>query len=168
MNYDEPKYIKKTKGIEDKEKRVRVSIRELCESQSFAVLATQGKGQPYTSLIGFATSDDMKYVVFATPKQTRKYSLLEEDNRVSLMVDNRAQQPDSINFISALTITGNGKILNDAEEIEKWSGLLTEKHPYLSSFVRSSSTAVILVEVYRYYYVRRFQEVFEWIPNEEM
>ena len=168
MNYDEPKYIKKTKGIEDKEKPVRESIRELCKSQSFAVLATQGKGQPYTSLIGFATSDDMKYVVFATPKQTRKYSLLEEDNRVSLMVDNRAQQPDSINFISALTITGNGRILNDAEEIEKWSGLLTEKHPYLSSFVRSDSTAVILVEVYRYYYVRRFQEVFEWIPNEEM
>ena len=168
MNYDEPKYIKKTKGIEDKEKPVRESIRELCESQSFAVLATQGKGQPYTSLIGFATSDDMKYVVFATPKQTRKYSLLEEDNRVSLMVDNRAQQPDSINFISALTITGKVRILDDAEEIEKWSGLLTEKHPYLSSFVRSSSTAVILVEVYRYYYVRRFQEVFEWIPNEEM
>ena len=168
MNYDEPKYIRKTEGIEDKDQPIRESIKELCESQSFAVLATQGQGQPYTSLIGFATNDDMRYVVFATPKQTRKYSLLEEDNRVSLMVDNRAQQPDSINFISALTITGNGRILNDAEEIETWSGLLTEKHPYLSSFVRSSSTAVILVEVYRYYYVRRFQEVFEWIPNEEM
>lgn len=166
MNYDEPKYIKVKKGIEDKEEPIQESIKELCENQSFAVLATQGNGQPYTSLIGFATSEDLKYVIFATPKQTRKYSLLEGDNRVSLLVDNRAQQPDSINFISALTITGSGRVLTDGEEIEKWSGLLIEKHPYLSSFVKSSSTAVIIVEVYRYFYVRRFQEVFEWIPNQ--
>lgn len=164
MNYDEPTYIQVEKGIEDKGKPTQQSIKELCESEPFAVLATQGNGQPYTSLVGFATSDDLKYVMFATPKQTRKYIQLEENSRVSLLVDNRAQQPDSINFISALTITGNGRILTEGEEIHKWSGLLTEKHPYLSSFVQSPSTAVILVAVDSYYYVRRFQEVFEWMP----
>ena len=166
MNYDEPMYINVKKGIEDEKQSIQDSIKELCDCQSFAVLATQGGGQPYTSLIGFVTSEDLKYVVFATPRETRKYSLLEGDNRVALMVDNRGQQPDSINQISALTITGNTRILTDAEEIKKWSGLLTEKHPYLNSFVQSSSTAIVLVEVFRYFFVRRFQEVFEWIPNQ--
>lgn len=164
MNYEEPMYIKVKKGIEDNEQSIQESIKELCESQSFAVLATQGKGQPHTSLIGFATSEDLKYVVFATPRQTRKYSLLEEDGRVSLLVDNRNQLPDSLNYLSALTIMGNGRILTEKDEIEKWSGTLTEKHPYLISFVESSTTAIVIVEVSRYYYVRRFQEVFEWIP----
>ncbi len=166
MDYDEPMYIKIKKGIEDETQSIQESIKELCESQSFAVLATQGSGQPYTSLIGFFTSEDLKYLVFATPKETRKFSLLEGDNRVALMVDNRGLQPNSINHISALTITGNSRVLSDKEEIKKWSGMLTEKHPYLNSFVKASSTAIVLVEVYRYFYVRRFQEVFEWIPNQ--
>lgn len=166
MDYDEPMYIKMKQGIEDETHSIQESIKELSESQSFAVLATQGGGQPYTSLIGFVISEDLKYLVFATPKETRKYSLLEGDNRVALMVDNRGQQPNSINHISALTITGSSRILSDQEEIKRWSELLTQKHPYLNSFVQASSTAVVLVEVYRYFYVRRFQEVFEWIPNQ--
>ncbi len=165
MDYDEPIYIKMKQGIPDEKQSIQESIKELCESQSFAVLATQGAGQPYTSLIGFVTTEDLKYLVFATPKETRKYSLLEGNNRVALMVDNRGQQPNSINHISALTITGNSRILSDGEEIKKWSGLLTEKHPYLNSFVQASSTAIVLVEVYRYFYVSKFQEVFEWMPK---
>ena len=166
MDYDEPMYIKVKQGVQDEKQSIQESIKELCESQTFAVLATQGGGQPYTSLIGYVTSEDLKYVAFATPRETRKYSLLEGDNRVALMVDDRGQKPDSINHISALTITGKSRILSDGEEIKKWSGLLTEKHPYLNNFLQASSTAIVLVEVYRYFYVRRFQEVFEWIPNQ--
>jgi len=152
----------------DREMTVEEGIRGLCEGESFAVLATQGQGQPYASLIGFATSPDLKHLVFATPKQTRKYTLLEEDNRVALLVDNRASQPGSINHLSALTITGKGKILSEEEERAHWGKLLTDKHPYLMDFVASDATAVVVVEVYRYFYVRRFQEVTEWNPGQPM
>lgn len=140
------------------------AIRELCEEESFAVLATQGSGQPYTSLIGFATSNDLTHLVFATPKQTRKYALLEKNTQVALLVDNRSSQSDSINEISALTITGKGRILSESEEIVKWGGLLTKKHPYLRDFLAALDTAVVVVEVYQYLYVRKFQDVSVWAP----
>lgn len=151
--------------MSEMEMTVEEGIRSLCEGESFAVLATQGEGQPYASLIGFATSPDLTHLVFATPKQTRKYALLEKDNRVALLVDNRASKTGSINHLSALTITGKGEILTKEEDKDKWGKLLTDKHPYLSDFVASSATAIVVVQVYRYFYVRRFQEVTEWIPG---
>ncbi len=66
--------------------------------------------------------------------------------------------PESINLISAITITGKANPLKK-EEIEQWSGLLIEQHSYLSEFVNSPTTSLIPVQALRYYYVRRFQEV---------
>jgi nitroimidazol reductase NimA-like FMN-containing flavoprotein (pyridoxamine 5'-phosphate oxidase superfamily) len=150
--------------MHNKEKMLEEAIRELCVGESFAVLATQGSGQPYASLIGFATSEDLIHLVFATPKQTRKYALLEKNNQVALLVDSRSSQPDSLDYLSALTITGKAEILSSPEERNKWGALLTDKHPYLRDFLASPDTAVVVVEVHKYLYVRKFQEVSEWIP----
>ena len=163
-SYDEPAFSKMSDELKADVNNIEDSIRKLCQEQAFAVLAAQGKGQPYTVLIGFAASQDLRRIVFTTPKHTRKYHLIERGRRVSLLVDNRSQQEDSINQISAVTITGTARILTDRDEIEFWASLLTDKHPYLKEFVKSSSTATILVEAVRYFYVRRFQEVFEWSP----
>jgi nitroimidazol reductase NimA-like FMN-containing flavoprotein (pyridoxamine 5'-phosphate oxidase superfamily) len=151
----------------NKEKTLEKAIREMCEGESFAVLATQGSGQPYTSLIGYATSEDLTHLVFATPKQTRKYALLEKNNQIALLVDNRSSQPDSINDLCALTIIGKGKILSTEEEKNHWGNLLTNKLPYFRDFLASLDTAIIVVEVNQYLYVRKFQEVSEWIPEGE-
>lgn len=167
-NYDEPMFIDVRRGEVEEEEGlagIEEAIRRLCEEQSFAVLATQGQGQPYATLISFATSPDMKHVVFATPVQTRKYSLIQGDQMISMLIDNRSSQPDSLNRISALTITGKANVISDEKSIELWSSRLLGKHPYLSHFVKSASTALILVEVTRYFYVRRFQEVFQWTPD---
>lgn len=147
------------------EKTLEEMIREMCEGESFAVLATQGSGQPYASLIGFATSADLAHLVFATPRQTRKYALLEKNNQVALLIDNRSSQLNNINDLSALTITGKGSILSLPEEIDKWGELLTDKHPYLADFLASSDTAIVVVEVHQYLYVRKFQEVSVWTPG---
>ena len=165
MKYDEPMYINVEKGAQEAGESIESDIRNLCEKESFAVLATQSAGQPYTSLIGFATSRDLKYLVFATPRQTRKFTLLQENPNVSLLIDNRAHQLKSLNQLSALTVTGQVTLPSDTEDIKKWRELLIQKHPYLDTFIRSETTALVVVEVLRYFYVRRFQEVFEWTPE---
>lgn len=165
MRYDEPMYINKENGNPESDESIESEIRSLCETQSFAVLATQGEGQPYTSLVGFATTEDLRYLVFSTPRQTRKFSLLEKNSHVSLLIDSRSNQPDSIELISAITLTGQVAIQSKEEDIDKWSGILIKKHPYLESFVNSESIAIVVVEVFRYFYVRRFQEVLEWTPE---
>ncbi len=132
------------------------------EDQPFAVLATQGKGITDASLINFAKSDDLKYIVFATPINTSKFDFIASDENVAILVDDRSQQQDSINQISALSITGKARILHDVNEITEWAGLLIKKHPNLTAFVKAPTTVVILVEVAQFLYVSKFQEVWEY------
>lgn len=169
-DYDEPMFIDvKRKGAEDEGKdddKTINAMKDLLEDQSFAVLSTQGTEQPYSSLISFASTEDLECIIFATPIQTRKFNLIKQNQKVSLLVDNRSNQPDSINEISALTAIGNVEILTEKGDIEHWSKLLIDKHKYLNDFIKASSTAIIVIKVSKYFYVRRFQEVFEWSPKE--
>ncbi len=56
--YDEPIFFDVTNGdTENAMAQVESEIRELSLEQPFAVLATQGEGQPYTNLISFAVSE---------------------------------------------------------------------------------------------------------------
>lgn len=142
-------------------------IRILCENQPFAVLATQGKGITNASLISFAVSRDLKNIVFATPIHTEKFDLIAAEENVSILVDDRSLQQDRINQISALTVIGKGKILSDKNDVIKWGGLLMEKHVNLKDFLKAPTTSVILIEVVRYFYVKKFQEVKEWNPREK-
>ncbi|KAF0092043.1 MAG: pyridoxamine 5'-phosphate oxidase-related FMN-binding protein [Fusobacteria bacterium] len=140
-------------------------IRKLLESQAFAVLATQGKGITVASLVTFDSSIDLKNIVFVTPRNSEKFNLIDRDENISILVDDRSMHQDSINEISALTIIGKARILSNEKEILEWGARLTRKHPNLTSFVKAPTSAVILVDVVRYQYVKKFQEVWEWDPS---
>ncbi|MBW6463437.1 MAG: pyridoxamine 5'-phosphate oxidase family protein [Bacillota bacterium] len=165
-DYDEPMFINvATCRDACSKEQTEAEIKEIIFNQPFAVLATQGEGQPYTSLISYAASTDLQHLVFATPVQTRKYSQIIKNKRVSLLIDNRSQQPESINLIRAITVTGQARPLENEEEVEQWARLLLNKHSYLAKFVNSNTSGLILIKVVRYFYVRRFQEVYQWIPQ---
>jgi len=164
-DYDEPRFINVASCRDDCSKeQVEAEIKEIIFNQPFAVLATQGEGQPYTTLISYASSTDLQHLVFATPVQTRKYSQIIKNKRVSLLIDNRSKQPESINLIRAITVTGQARPL-EKEEVAQWTRLLLDKHGYLAKFVKSDTSGLILVKIVRYFYVRRFQEVYQWIPQ---
>jgi nitroimidazol reductase NimA-like FMN-containing flavoprotein (pyridoxamine 5'-phosphate oxidase superfamily) len=139
------------------------SIQALVHNEPFAVLCTQGGGQPYGSLIAFAFSEDLRTFVFATPMATRKYRLLSECDHVALLVDDRSRFPDDAMKVSAVTVTGRASQVEPGVGLERWAELLTARHPYLESFVQAPSTALFRVDVTRYLHVTRFQEVHEWL-----
>lgn len=165
--FEEPIFLKIQKNYPNGEnaRSLENDIRKLLESQAFAVLATQGKGITVASLITFDSSIDLKNIVFVTPRNSEKFDLIDRNENISILVDNRSIHPDSINDISALTIIGKARILTNEKEILEWGKRLTRKHPNLTSFVKASTSAVILVEVVRYQYVKKFQEVWEWDPS---
>jgi len=167
VKQEEPLFLDvKKNSLQGEESRELVDdIRKLCESQPFAVLATQGKGITHASLISFSVSYDLKYIVFATPVNTGKFDFITAEENVSVLVDDRSLQQDSINQISALTIIGKGKVLSDQSDIVKWSEQLTRKHPNLNAFVKAATTSVIIIEVEKYLYVKNFQEIRQWDPR---
>lgn len=167
-NYDEPKFIDVVRNdIDEKNENNKIEndIRKLASEQSFGVLATGSNEEPYSSLISFANTEDLKYIVFATPIDTRKFDLINQNQGVSLLIDNRSNQPKSINDIVALTAIGSVKILSEDYDREKWSKILVDKHSYLNEFISAKSTAIVLIEITKYFYVSSFQEVIEWTPR---
>jgi nitroimidazol reductase NimA-like FMN-containing flavoprotein (pyridoxamine 5'-phosphate oxidase superfamily) len=55
---------------------VKKDLKELFRSQSLAVLATQEEELPYVTLVAFVSSEDLRYLLFATTRSTRKYANL--------------------------------------------------------------------------------------------
>ena len=135
-------------------------IRNLLESQRLAVLSTQNHGQPYCNLIALAATGDLKYLLFATTRATRKYANLMADSRVAVLVDNRRNDVADFAEAAALTAIGKAWELQGAERQQSLTVYLG-RHPYLEEFVTSPTCALLRIKVEKYIVVTRFQEVRE-------
>ena len=135
-------------------------IRNLLESQRLAVLSTQDHGQPYCNLIAIAATDDLKYLLFATTRATRKYANLMADARVAVLVDNRRNDPSDFAAAAALTALGKAWEVHGMER-QQFLEVYLRKHPYLEEFAAAPTCALLRVKVEKYLVVTRFQEVQE-------
>ena len=140
--------------------QLRKTLKDLFSSQRLGVLATYGQGQPYSSLVAFAATDDLKYLVFATTRATRKYANLSTESRVALLVDDRSNQDSDFHSAVAVTVLGNAEEVKQSER-DRFLRLYIAKHPYLEEFVNSPTCALLKVSVQKYYVARRFQNVME-------
>ncbi|UCH35321.1 MAG: pyridoxamine 5'-phosphate oxidase family protein [Armatimonadota bacterium] len=142
------------------EPRLRDHLSDLLSSQRLAVLATHADGQPYTSLVAFAATDDLRCLVFATERGTRKHANLAADSRAALLVDNRSN--DEADFARAIAVTAIGQAEEaGGVEKERLLALYLAKHPELKVFAASPASALIRVAIRTYYVVSEFQRVEE-------
>jgi heme iron utilization protein len=133
-------------------------LHELFFSQPLAVLSTSEEGQPYSSLIAFAASDDLRVLVFVTNRSTRKFMNLAHDPRVSLLMDNRSNEVSD--FHNAMAVNANGRAFEIPEaERARFLKLYLGKHPHLEEFALSPGCALVGVQVSRYTVVQQFQNV---------
>lgn len=139
---------------------VMEKIRGLFVSQQLAVLATSQRGQPYTSLVAFVFSDDLRQLFFATTRATRKFANLQAEPRVSLLVDNRSHRSDDFREAIAVTALGRAQEVGSSERAG-WLELYLKRHAGLQEFVTAPTCALFQVEVTRYSLVSRFQNVVE-------
>ena len=145
-----------------KEKQeIKQILTELFTSQNLAVLGTHQGGQPYGSLVAFATTPDLKNLFFATTRATRKFANLTADSRVSMVLDNRSNRVVDFRKAVAATALGRAKEVR-GEERKKLAEIYLTKHPHLKEFVASPTCALVRIRVEVYYVVWRFQNVFEW------
>ena len=135
-------------------------LRDLFASQRLAVLATQRKSQPYGSLVAFIATNDLRHLLFATTRATRKYANLSKNPRIAMVVDSRSNQEADFHQAAAVTATGVVKEMVGPEK-KRFQKLYLSKHPYLKEFVSSPTCALLRMDVETYYVVRQFQNVME-------
>ena len=135
-------------------------LRELFQSQKLAVLSTPGEGGAYASLVGFAATDDLEGLLFATSRGTRKYANLMGESHAAMLVDNRSNQDSDFHDAIAVTATGRVEEVTGANRdalLEAYLG----KHPHLAEFANAPTCALLRLAVDTYYVVQRFQDVVE-------
>jgi len=135
-------------------------LRAVLSAQSLAVVATDAGGCPYTSLVGFAVSDDLRRITFVTSRATTKFRNLSANPRVAMLIDSRTHSVEDFSTGTAVTAIGQAAEVPRDEAERAVAGFL-RKHPHLESFVRSPSTAICAVDVATYIVVTRFQHVVE-------
>ena len=145
--------------VENREQQLRKDLRRLL-SERLAVLSTQNEGQPYASLVAFAATEDLKRIVFATARPTRKYANLSADARVALLVDSRRNEESDFHRAEAVTVIGTVAELTGTER-DRYLPLYLENHRALEDFVRAPSCALLCISVERYIRVKNFQRVSE-------
>ncbi|MDG6218932.1 MAG: pyridoxamine 5'-phosphate oxidase family protein [Candidatus Thermoplasmatota archaeon] len=134
---------------------LKEKIVELFKEQRFAVIATQGKTEPYTNLVSFLIGSDFKKIYFPTSKNTRKFKNLSENSRISILVDNRGNKPTDIENAMTVTAVGKTSVIKDGKIINDF----LKKHPYLKEFVSSNDCAMIEIDIEKYIVVDNFEDV---------
>lgn len=145
----------------ERHQETRRLVRELLGSQRFAVVSTQSESGPYASLVAFWGADDLRRVVFATMRATRKFNYLAARPWVALLFDNRSNRDTDVREAMAVTATGIASEVIDEEDRALVSREFQAKHPHLLSFVSSPGCAFVQVRVNTYYVVTHFQSVVE-------
>lgn len=132
------------------------------KTQFFAVLATNDNGQPYTSLISFAITPDLTKVIFATPKETRKYKNILNTKSVAILIDNRSNTRKNLMETEAITIIGEAHSVRRGKTRDELAAQFLKKHPELQEFIQSDTTALIVVDAVKCIHVGKFQTISVW------
>lgn len=131
-------------------------VASLLAEQRFAALATQDGAAPYTSLVAFAVSPDLRQMVFPTRAGTRKFAHLEANPQVALLVDNRTNSARDYQEAAALTVLGHVRLQHGPESVKR-RDLLLARHPLLAGFLAETDCRIASVEIAEYRLVTRFE-----------
>jgi nitroimidazol reductase NimA-like FMN-containing flavoprotein (pyridoxamine 5'-phosphate oxidase superfamily) len=136
------------------------SIKDIFDDQKLAVLSTRDGDQPYNTLVCFAATGDLRSLIFATPRATRKYANIAADCRVAMLVDNRANEAADTDKATAVTALGEAWEVSGNEREDLFACYIG-KHPHLKSFASLPTTALFKVNASKYIVVNKFQHVQE-------
>ena len=140
------------------DRSVENTVRQIFQARNVAVLTTHGEDYPHACLVAIAVTDDLRTIVFNTSRSTRKYSNISNNNRVTLLVDDRSHGEED--FHQATVVTARGRALEiPVEKSSLLLNLFLQHHPYLKNFVQSPTSVLLGVQVESYAVVSRFQNV---------
>lgn len=142
----------------DPAQSVREELGRMIHGQYYAVLATDREGQPQTNLVVFVCSDDLKCIVFITPRGSQKYRNIIINPLISLFIDNRTNGSADIFNATGVSVQGKCRILGE-DDRQVWRDRYIQKHSDLNQFIADPENVMIGVDVHRYIVVNRFQSV---------
>jgi nitroimidazol reductase NimA-like FMN-containing flavoprotein (pyridoxamine 5'-phosphate oxidase superfamily) len=145
------------------ERAVKDVVTELLDTQFQGVLATQNRAQPYTSLMAFGQTADLKKLLIVTLRGTQKHENLLTNPLVSFLIDNRQNATSDYADAVAVSVCGRASEVS-MQERAHLQNIFLKKNCTLESFTCRDDCALMQIEVDVYFVIRRFLEVSELRP----
>lgn len=141
------------------------TVQQLLDATGFAILATEGAGQPHASLIAVTPFLGWRQLVFATYRDTQKYRNLLNNNRVSVLVDGckASRGGEQAGFV--VTAVGQARDI-PADQLDAAMRAHLQRHPDLASFLQSPDCVLVGVAVEAYQVVRSIDDVTWWTVDD--
>jgi nitroimidazol reductase NimA-like FMN-containing flavoprotein (pyridoxamine 5'-phosphate oxidase superfamily) len=139
---------------------IKTYIEDIFKISRFAVLATEGDGQPHASLIAVTPMEGFRKLVFATYRNTRKFHNLSHNGKVAVLVESIDIKRSGLQDSFVLTAFGHVEEMETNEKNIVFAAHL-ERHPDLLSFLQAEDCALVRIKVDTYQVVRGIDDV-EW------
>jgi heme iron utilization protein len=139
---------------------IKKYIEDIFRISRFAVLATEGEGQPHASLIAITPIEGYRKLIFATYRNTRKYHNLAHNGKVAVLVESIDISRSGLQESFVLTAFGHVEEMETEEKNIAFNAHL-ERHPELLSFMQAEDCSLVRIRVDTYQVVRGIDDV-EW------
>ncbi|MDP3462078.1 MAG: pyridoxamine 5'-phosphate oxidase family protein [Bacteroidales bacterium] len=136
-------------------------IQNVLQTSKLAVLATEGEGQPYASLIVITPVSDFKQMIFATYRNTRKFENLLNNGRVAVLIQGEESDMSFKQSDYALTAFGHAQQVCKADYEEALQKHL-KRHPDQANYMLNADLALMLITIEKFQVVRGFDDVSWW------
>jgi len=150
----------------NKQSTIKDYIEAVLKTSGFAVLATEGNGQPHTSLIAITPFENFRQIIFATYRNTLKYQNLSHNNKVAVFIEGGYFNMKGLKDNFVLTIIGHTEEINRDENEPPYRAHL-KRHPEMESFMLSSDCVLIRVIAQSYKVVYGIDDR-KWITAAEL
>lgn len=140
------------------ETELEARVRQLLDQQFQGVLATQQDHAPYTSLMAFAATADLRGLLIATLRQSQKHHNLCRNTEVSFLIDNRTNAPEDYQHAVAISANGSVRALTP-EQLPQARNQFLARHPSLRGFLDLPDCVLLCIDVRQYQVVSQFQAV---------
>jgi len=141
-------------------------ITRILKTSKFAVLATEGDGQPHASLIAITPFGNFRQLIFATYRNTRKYRNLLHNSKVAVLIEGLNVRMKGLKESVALTIIGHSEEIS-IEENEVAFNTHLKRHPEMESFMLSSDCALIMVIAQSFQVVNGINDI-QWLSADDL
>ena len=113
-------------------------------------------------LVSFVSSDDLKTIIFATLKESRKYENIQENKKVSILIGSQKNIIEDYKDAKALSFYGIVKKISNKQSSE-YKKLYLRKHPHFAEFLSDPQCELMAIKVKKITLSMRFQEVREYL-----
>jgi len=129
------------------------ACKAMVKENNFCVLSTCKDNLTNSSLMLYLSDEEGTKLYMLTLKGSMKYTNMEENPDVSLLIDTREHIFDDEPHVKALTVYGRSMIIRDEKLNQEIIVKLVDRHPSLKALASMDKVTVVQVEVKSFLYL---------------